>query len=358
MTEFSPALVLSPDRLRASAAAAGRGSAPAVAPVSVRLHTRNAGSVGRRVRRARPRLVGPLLVGLIVMSLAACGSGGSTGGSTAAPTGAAVAGAAGATPSATRQRTPGVSGLIAAVDGAVLQVQSTTKQTAVSYTSTTVLTRVKAGTLADVTVGSCVVVRSTATPGATAPPAASTGSVEAASIQVSPPVNGNCQGGFGGGFRGGDGAANPSGMPGGSGGTGAAGQGGAPTGPGAGGPGAGGAGGNGIPGGFGAFGQVIAATSGGFTVAELMRGGTDPSATATTPPPPPTPVQVMTSAATTVSVTVAATAGELTVGRCATAQGKTDDTGAMTATSIVIREAVDGTCNTGGPRSTAGASRG
>jgi hypothetical protein len=51
--------------------------------------------------------------------------------------------------------------------------------------------------------------------------------------------------------------------------------------------------------------------------------------------------------ATTYTKTEPADASALTVGKCVTALGTTDSTGAMTAGSINIRPAVDGTCSMG-----------
>ena len=78
-----------------------------------------------------------------ILALAACGpataSGGGgapAGGSTAAPTGGTGAGGAGG------QRQPGVNGLIAAVNGSTMQVQTRTDQTAVSWNDATTFTTV------------------------------------------------------------------------------------------------------------------------------------------------------------------------------------------------------------------------
>ena len=82
---------------------------------------------------------------------------------TSAPTGAAGAGGAGGA----GQRQPGVNGLVAAVNGSTMQVQTRTDQTAVTWTDATTFTKVAAATLADVTVGSCVTVLEPATSGGT-----------------------------------------------------------------------------------------------------------------------------------------------------------------------------------------------
>jgi len=229
-----------------------------------------------------------------------------------------------------------VSGLIAAVDGTTIQVQSSTKQTAVGWTATTSVARTAAGTLADIVAGSCVVVRSASSDGS-APDAG--GGVTATSVQVSAAVNGACADVFGGGIRGGGGI--PSGMP-----TGQPGVDQLPPGATVGAP--GGPGGR-VPGGFGVVGLVTQVGSGTFTVASLTRVGDGGPGTASAAPAQTTPVTVTTSASTTVTTTKVAAAGDIAVGLCATAIGPTDDIGKVTATSIVLRDAVNGACtSTGG----------
>lgn len=53
---------------------------------------------------------------------------------------------------------------------------------------------------------------------------------------------------------------------------------------------------------------------------------------------------------TIVTTTVEATSADAVAGLCASAQGDTDDTGAVTATSIRLSEATDGECTRGGQR--------
>ncbi|MDQ6897799.1 MAG: hypothetical protein M3171_14565, partial [Actinomycetota bacterium] len=157
---------------------------------------------------------------LVALALAGCGGGSSTtsgpapaAGSTPAPTGAMGGRNA--------QRQPGTTGLIAAVSGSTMQVQTRTDQTAVSWTDTTTFTRQVVATLGDVTTGSCVTVlepqstgSATGTPGTAA---AAPTSVTAATVQVRPATNGQCAGGFaggaGGGGAGGGGAGAPTGAP-------------------------------------------------------------------------------------------------------------------------------------------------
>ena len=92
---------------------------------------------------------------------------------------------------------PGVSGLIAAVSGKTLQVQGTDGQTAVSYGTKTMITEVATVTAAALKTGLCATVRSTADGTSAAP----TDQLTAASVTLSPAVNGRCDAGFGGGGR-------------------------------------------------------------------------------------------------------------------------------------------------------------
>ncbi|MER7555360.1 hypothetical protein ABTZ46_00370 [Nocardioides sp. NPDC126508] len=221
---------------------------------------------------------------------------------------------------------PGASGEIAAADGTTLQVQGSDAQTAVTYTDETTITQQVAGSLSDVKAGVCVTVT----------PADDTESSETAvtagTIRVSEKVDGSCQGGFGGGFGGGSGGAPqgmpsdmptdmPTNMP----------EGGMPSG----GPGGG-------MGGFGTSGEVTAVSGDTVTVAAVAfdpRSG-DSSAETTT-------VTVTTTGETSVTATETADAGALTIGRCVTAHGTTDDTGAVSAERIAVSDPVDGECSAG-----------
>ncbi|MFZ1286455.1 MAG: hypothetical protein WAR57_05385, partial [Candidatus Phosphoribacter sp.] len=86
--------------------------------------------------------------------------------SSAAGSGSGGSGASGR-PGAPGQ--PGVSGLIADVSGSTMQVQSATKQTAVTWSAATRFTQNVSGSVADITVGSCVLARA-ATAGQTGAP--------------------------------------------------------------------------------------------------------------------------------------------------------------------------------------------
>jgi hypothetical protein len=83
--------------------------------------------------------------------------------------------------------------------------------------------------------------------------------------------------------------------------------------------------------GGGAFGQVTAVSATGFTVTAQDE----------------TTVEVSVGDATSYTTTVTADASAVAVDRCATALGDTDDTGAVTATSIAVSDPVDGECQIG-----------
>jgi len=274
-----------------------------------------------------------------LLFVSACGGGTSaTAGALAAPTTASSGGAGGDSANGARGF-PGATGLLAQVDGTTLQVQAADAQTAVTYSAATTFTNTVAAKLSDVVVGACVQARSaqpvSGTGGAapTAAPSATTGPIVAASVEISPAVNGKCSalGGL----------ATPGGRP-----PGATGD---PTRP-AGGPtsgrtrgpsvGGNGFGGNGF-GGLGAFGKVTAVNGASFTV-ENTRPQNSSATTAV-----PTTRTVETSAATTYTRTEAASAKALTVGLCITALGKASDTGSIAATSITLRPAVNGSCSSG-----------
>ena len=266
----------------------------------------------RARRTGRPRRLDAALVTATVLALAlsGCGShsaattssGGTPAGSSAAPAG----GRGGA------QRQPGVSGLVAAVAGKTLQVQGSDGQTAVTWTSKTTFSTVAATTADALEAGVCVSVRSgNATP-------TSSGRIPATTVTVSQPVGGSCSARFGGGGgarSSGAPSAVPSGMPS----TGSSGQ-----------PG-------GRPGG-GTNGTVASIEGSTFTVESSDPATSSGQATVT----------VTTSAVTTWEQVKTATAKAATVGRCAAAQGVTDDTGALTATTIRISKPTsDGTCSAG-----------
>ncbi|QAY69794.1 hypothetical protein [Xylanimonas protaetiae] len=286
-----------------------------------------------------------LAVGL---TLAACGSGGAAGpaptatsGTTQAPddAGAARAGAA--------QQFPGASGEVAAVTGDIAQVQGGGSQTAVTWTAATVVTRQVAGTLADVTVGSCVSAFAASGDASSDESAA----VAATTVTVTPAGDdGTCaRGGAGGRGPGSsaDGRQVPDGVPSGF-----------PTDrpsdlpsdmP-SGFPGGGdGAGRRGFA--AGVFGTVTAVSATGFTVEQTAfagPGGQDASAQPAT-----TTRDVTVAADTTYTTTQTADTSAIAVGQCLTAVGTEDGSGTITADTIALSAKGEDGCTSrfGGGRS-------
>ena len=244
---------------------------------------------------------------LVLATLAACG--GDSGSDSTASDGGnqAAGGQAGQLPGGQGGMRPGASGEVAAVSGSTAQVQSQASgQVAVSWTDDTSFTRQVDATLADVTVGSCVLVTSA-------------DDDTAATVRVTEASDdGGCGFGGGGGQRP-EGA--PSGMP------------------------------SDMPSdmptdrpsdmpnggrGFGTVGEVTAVSGTGFTVSATQPGADDA-----------TDVSVTVGDDTTYTTTAKANAAAVEVGVCVNAQGDSDDTGAVTATTISVSRPVDGEC-TGG----------
>jgi len=104
-----------------------------------------------------------------------------------------------------------------------------------------------------------------------------------------------------------------------------------------------------------ASGKVTQLSSGGFTLDGVLRsaGGLRPrtsssAKTTTTTTPPARAVTITTSSTTAYSQTATATASALAAGKCVTARGPADQTGAITATSISIRSPGPNGCSTFG----------
>lgn len=244
------------------------------------------------------RLTGTACVVLLLASLTACG-----GDEDSATDAAAAASAApadrGGTGGAGMPGAPGASGLVAAVSGRTLQVQSAgSGQVAITWTAETAFLEQVAGSLADVTVGTCVFVTADGETEDGEPVAAGAVRITEAG------EDGECTGGFGG--SGGPGGERPEGMP-------------TdlpttdrPDGPG------------------GTAGKVTAVSTTGFTVESAE-----------------VDAEVTVDAETTYSTTTEADAAAAEVGRCVTAAGESDDTGAVTATRISISDPVDGECSAG-----------
>jgi uncharacterized protein DUF5666 len=212
---------------------------------------------------------------------------------------------------------PGGSGKVAAVSGSTAQVQGQGAQVAVTWTSKTAFTRQVSASAGDLEVGDCVL----AMPAMDATPdsSGSTTEVAAATVRISPAVDGSCTNGMrgpGGGPQQDQGGAPPQGAPGGS-------DQDAPQ----------GGDGQARRGGFGAIGKVTAVDGTAFTVESVQPGSSDTSS-----------VRVSTSSDTAWTRTAKATSKDVKVGRCVTSIGRTDSTGAITAASIAVSEPVDGEC--------------
>jgi hypothetical protein len=215
-------------------------------------------------------------------------------------------------------RMPGANGKVAAVDGSTAQVQGMEGQVAVTWNGSTTFTKEVSATLADVKVGSCVLVAPSGEPSSSATTPAT--EVVAASVRISAKTDGSCAAGVR--------------APGGPGG---------PAGP------AGGDGGQQLDGAppsdapdgarpqvrtlGGAVGEVTAVSSTGFTVDSVLPGSEDKTA-----------VTVTVGADTSYTTNVAGKASDVKVGVCVAASGQTDDTGAVTATTVAVSQPVDGAC--------------
>lgn len=257
-------------------------------------------STRRRYRQAGARSGLALIAGALAVGLLACGGSTTPPANTAAPVTSQANGP---------QTPPGAFGTAAAVNATSLEVQNPSSgQVTVNFTASTTFSDTVGATIADVTVGSCVTVSSTATgnsrPAPGTPITARTVNITQAS------ANGCTAGGFGGRQSGGgrvgtgtsrsprpSGSARPSGANGAN---------------------------RGNFGGF-AFGSVTAVSATGFTVHGVARGQH-----------PATDTTVTVNASTTYTKVESATAGALAVGDCIAAVGSTDDTGAVTAKTIGI----------------------
>ncbi|MDT4894856.1 MAG: hypothetical protein QOE97_3891 [Pseudonocardiales bacterium] len=255
-------------------------------------------------------------IAVAMVSLAACG-GGSSGASTpstsaAAGGGAAAAGGGGAAGGA---NAPAASGLIAAVSGSTMQVQSQQNgQVAVTWSGTTSFTDTVPTTLSAVKTGDCVFAAGASGSSPTAT------SFTAATMSVSPAVNGSCGAGRGGAGQGArptrsgfPGGGRPSGAPGGGAGTAIA---------------------NGS----------VTSVSGSTIVVASQAGGSSPTSRTVT-----------VGSSTKLTTMAKATSSAATVGKCATVQGTADSSGTVAATSVRITDAVSGQC---GGRFGAGANGG
>jgi hypothetical protein len=255
------------------------------------------------------------------VTLAACGS--SSSASTTTSSAAHSSGSSSGSGSSARQF-PGTSGSIAAINGTSMEVQNpNTGQTTVSYTPTTTFEQTITTTASSVTVGSWISAFGKPTNGSSSSSTPVFGEpVTATTVTISQPTSGSCTGGFGG-------------AGGGAGGFRRSGSGGGFPGGGSGERPAGG-------GGFRAGG--FASASGPVTAVN----GTTATVTATDPQTKKTSSVVVTLTSSTVfTERTTAAASDLAVGKCATAIGTADSTGAVTARSITISTAGANGCTTG-----------
>lgn len=270
-------------------------------------------------RISRTALVGGL--GATALLIAGC-SGGSAGGATDSQSPSSDGGNVSNGPNAFR---PAASGVIAAITGRTLQVQSASEQTAVTYSARTKFTAERATDLAAVQVGSCVV----ATAKTDKTGSSQVRSLTADAVRIEPARNGAC----GPGPSGPVGAA-PSGFP-----TslpsGGVVQGAPPS---------------GAPNGARTMlgsaiaGKVTGVHGATITVAMTLPDQSSAKSNATG--------TVHVTDATDYTTTVAATHTALKVGQCAVVSGPADSTGTVAATRIALSRKTNGSCNLvvgGGP---------
>jgi hypothetical protein len=262
-------------------------------------------------RTTRALLLAASLAGVLLLAACSGSSGGSAG--AAAGSSSAPAGGSSASPSAGRAngfRGPAASGTIAAITGTTMQVQNQQSgQVAVRWTGATAFTAEVAASASTIKVGACVTVAGASGTSATAT------SFAAATVRVEPSCTPGTSGARPSGFPSG---ARPSGFPSGA----------RPS---------------GFPGGgrqataraF-AIGKVSGVS--GATLTITGRGfGSSASTTRT----------VTLTGSTKITTTAQASAKSLAVGKCVTAQGKADSSGAVTATRVAVSNPTGGTCTAG-----------
>ncbi len=237
-----------------------------------------------------------VVAGTTALSIAACSSSNkSSPTSTSTSTSTVISTTTSPTPNGEAR----VSGLIASVAGNSVQVTKEDNATAaVNFTSTTKVTEVTPATLTDVTTGSCVTVRPTRELQGGQP-------VTAASVKLSPPVNGTCPQAKEAGP--GSGPASTSPAPSGS-----------PTTP---------------P----AKPAPVRGSVGSVSGNTINVTGSDASGNTTQ-------TAVTVDDKTTYTKKASATTDAITQGKCLTARGTMDNGGALQATSINVRPANDGKC--------------
>ena len=237
-----------------------------------------------------------------VFVLAACSNSPSTPHNSSTATSASPAGQGDPGQGTGGPRGPAASGTVAALSGKTMQVQNPqTGQVAVTWTSSTKFTHQIATTLAAIKTGECV---AAVAPSGTLFDATS---FTATSLMVSP---GGCPVGGGPGPsgrpKGFPSGARPSGLPSGQPRLGAV-----------------------------ASGKVVSVAGNTVTIAARQFGGTGT-----------TNKTVTVGSSTKITTEAATTAASVKVGKCVTAEGKADSTGAVTATQVRIIDPVNGQCGT------------
>lgn len=222
----------------------------------------------------------------------------------------------------------GTFGQIAAVDGTTLQVQDASSQTAVSYSTSTKISKTVSVALSAVKVGECIT--ASTTPASGSPSSSSTSSDAAVtSVAISQPSGGSCTTGFGGqrgaggqGGQGGQGGprptdragSRPSVRPSGA-----------------------------ASGRFGG-GNFVMPTSGKVTA---VSGSTITVDALDFQTQKTSSKKVTVDESTTYTETQTGAASDLVVGQCVIALGKADDSGTVTATALTVSAPVNGSCTTG-----------
>lgn len=279
-------------------------------------------------------------------TLVACSSA-KTSGSGAAATSQPAPASSGSTSSSSsgarpaRGVRPAAQGAVAALAATSMEVQSPQSgQVTVTFGPKTAFTQTTAAAKASVVVGTCVAAMAarsqssgSAAPSTPAPSAsrpAPVTSFTAATVAITRPASGTCNGGFGGL----SGSAAPSGAPSGA----------FPSGAPSGGFGRGGFGGSG---GFAvrATGKVTAVTASTMTVVGSTRSG-------------PITYTVSVDPSTMYTAIGSGTSASLAVGKCIIAFGSTDSTGAVAATRIAVSPASSSGCTVGFGRGRPGGASG
>jgi hypothetical protein len=244
-------------------------------------------------------------------------------------------------------RGSGASGSVATISGTTMEVQSTTAQTAVSWTPTTAFSETAAETVSAVAIGDCLTVFGT-------PSKKSKTTVAAHTVTINKPSStGGYTGGLagGGGLRGGTGPGGPGGF---RGGFGAGGRGAGSFPPAGGARSGGGRGSFPGPSNFAIASGKVTAVSGstvslsGTLLSQLFNRTSAGSKAPKRPTAQKTQkLKITVGKSATLSETQTTTSSALAVGDCVSAFGTASSTGAITATTVRISSTGGKTCSTG-----------